>query len=106
NLRSWLAALIALVFVTTMGAASAQNVKKFDLGAPTSVGVSTTTVQVTFKNLETGNSSFNSIGIKGATAGGATLAISAGTASPGGPGTPSTSGGYFFLTGLSPVKKG
>ena len=31
NFRSWLAALIALVFATTMGAASAQNVKSFDL---------------------------------------------------------------------------
>ena len=107
NIRSWLAALIALVFATTMGAAGAQNVKKFDLGAPASVGVTTTSIQVTFKNLDTGNSSFNSIGIKGTASGGATLTINSLSASPGGPGTPANLGdGYSYLTGIAPVKKG
>ncbi len=106
RLRPYVGALIALVLAAVTASAAAQNVKKFDLGAPASASTTTMTVQVTFKNLENGNSSFNSIGIKGTTAGGVGLTINGGTASPGGPGTPSTSGGYFFLTGLAPVKKG
>jgi len=107
NLRPYVGALIALVFAAMTGTAAAQNVKKFDLGAPPTVAVSTTTIQVTFKNLDTGNSSFNSIGIKGTASGGATLTVNSGTASPGGPGTPLTNGdGYFYLTGIAPVKKG
>jgi hypothetical protein len=50
NLRSWLAALIALVFATTMGAASAQNVKSFDL---LNVSLTGSTVSAEFKNSTT-----------------------------------------------------
>jgi hypothetical protein len=107
TIRPYVGAFIALVFAAMTGTVGAQNVKKFDLGAPSTVAVTTTSIQVTFKNLDTGNSSFNSIGIKGTASGGATLTVNSATASPGGPGTPVTNGdGYFYLTGIAPVKKG
>lgn len=106
-MRKLLGFFTAVAFVAMAAPATAQNVKYFTLGAPASVGVATTTVNVTFKNIESGNSSFNSIGIKGIASGGATLTINSATASPGGPGSPLVTGdGYFYLTGLSPVKKG
>ena len=105
--RKVFAILAALAFAALAVPAAAQNVKYFTLGAPTTATVATTSIQVTFKNIETGNSSFNSIGIKGIASGGSTVSITGATASPGGPGTPVVGGdGYFYLTGLSPVKKG
>jgi len=107
TIRKWLALVASIAVGTLAGQALAQNVKYFTLGAPASVGTTTTSVQVTFKNVENGNSSFNSIGIKGTAAGGVALTITAASASPGGPGTPLVTGdGYYYLTGLSPVKKG
>lgn len=97
----------AIAFVALAVPATAQNVKYFTVGAPASVAVTATTVNVTLKNVDNGNSSFNSLGIKGIVSGGATVSITGATASPGGPGTPVVTGdGYFYLTGLSPVKKG
>jgi hypothetical protein len=107
HIRLWLGAFLALAFAAVSGTIGAQNIKKFDLGAPTTIGVTQTTIAVTFKNLDTGNSSFNSIGIKGTASGTATLTINSASASPGGPGTPANLGdGYFYLTGIAPVKKG
>lgn len=106
-MRKLLGIFTAVAFVALAVPATAQNVKYFTLGAPASVGVATTTVNVTFKNIESGNSSFNSLGIKGIASEGATVSITGATASPGGPGTPMVGGdGYYYLTGLSPVKKG
>jgi hypothetical protein len=106
-MRKLLGFFTTVAFVALAAPATAQNVKYFTLGAPTSVPVATTTINVTFKNIENGNSTFNSIGIKGIASGGATLTINSATASPGGPGSPLVTGdGYFYLTGLSPVKKG
>ena len=97
----------AIALVALAVPATAQNVKWFTVGAPASVAVTATTLNVTFKNVDNGNSSFNSLGIKGIVSGGATVSITGATASPGGPGTPVVTGdGYFYLTGLSPVKKG
>jgi hypothetical protein len=107
NIRKWFGLVAAIVVGAFAMPVLAQNVKYITLGAPTSVSVSATSVQVTFKNVDNGNSSFNSIGIKGTASGGATITINSGSASPGGPGTPATTGdGYYYLTGISPVKKG
>ena len=81
--RKVFAILAALAFAALAVPAAAQNVKYFTLGAPTTATVATTSIQVTFKNIETGNSSFNSIGIKGIASGGSTVSITGATASPG-----------------------
>jgi len=110
NIRRFLGAIITLVFCVAMGSAAAQNVKYFELLVPTasqSIAVTTTSITLQFKNLETGNSTFNSIGIKASSLTNAGLTINSASASPGGPGTPLVTGdGYFYLTGLAPVKKG
>ncbi len=106
-IRKLLGFFTAVAFLAMAAPATAQNVKYFTLGAPASVAPATTTVQITFKNVENGNSSFNSIGFRGIATGGATLTINSATATPGGPGSPLVTGdGYYYLTGLSPVKKG
>lgn len=107
-IRKCLAVLSAFLLAMVAGGAAAQNVKYFQLGAPASAGVATTTIQLTFKNIENGNSSFNSLGMKGTGTGGVAVTITGATASsPFGPGAPLVTGdGYFYLTGLSPVKKG
>ncbi len=105
-IRRLLGFFATIAFVVLAVPASAQNVKYFTVGAPASVAVTATTVNLTFKNVDNGNSSFNSIGIKGMASGGATITINSGSASPGGPGTPATGDGYYYLTGISPVKKG
>ncbi|MBK6395479.1 MAG: hypothetical protein IPF73_12950 [Betaproteobacteria bacterium] len=64
-MRKLLGLFTTVAFVALAAPATAQNVKYFTLGAPTSVPVATTTINVTFKNIENGNSTFNSIGIKG-----------------------------------------
>ncbi len=92
-IRKLLGFFTAVAFLAMAAPATAQNVKYFTLGAPASVAPATTTVQITFKNVENGNSSFNSIGFRGIATGG--VATGGGIATCG-----VTTGGDAELSGV------
>jgi len=113
SMRKVIGLLAAIAFAAFAVPATAQNVKYFELKQtvpnPTlKMPVTTTNVTVTFKNIDNGNSSFNSIGIKGYfKTGTGTIQILSAVSSPGAAGTPLDIGdGYFYLTNAGPFKKG
>ncbi len=111
-MRKLLGIFTAVAFVALAAPATAQNVKYFELkqtvpNPANAMPVTTTNVTVTFKNIDNGNSSFNSIGIKGTMSGGGTVTILSAVSSPGAAGQPLNLGdGYFYLTNAGPFKKG
>ena len=105
SLRLWSGVFISLVLALSTATAGAQNVKYFSL-SPSSPAITASQVTIEFKNVDSGNSSFNSLSIE-AVGNGATVVINSGTGTPGGPGVQSGQGtAKLTLTGLSPVKKG
>ncbi len=111
-MRKLLGFFTAVAFVALAAPATAQNVKYFELkqtvpNPANAMPVTTTNITVTFKNLDNGNSSFNSVGIKGTMSGGGTVTILSAVSSPGAAGQPLNLGdGYFYLTNAGPFKKG
>ncbi|HEX4885199.1 MAG TPA: hypothetical protein VFX05_13740, partial [Casimicrobiaceae bacterium] len=98
-------AAFAIASVALPGAA--QNIKYFTLAAPATLAVTTTTVNVSFTNVENGNSSFNAVSVEALPSNGTTVTITGATAAPGGPGTPVVlASNKIALVGLAPTKKG
>jgi len=113
SMRKIFSLLAAIAFAAFAVPAMAQNVKYFELkqtfpNPANAMPVTTTSVTVTFKNIDNGNSSFNSIGIKGYfKTGTGTIEVLSAVSSPGATGAPLNIGdGYFYLTNAGPFKKG
>jgi hypothetical protein len=112
TMRKIFGIVAAIGFAMLAMPATAQNVKYFELkqtvpNPANAMPVTTTNITVTFKNLDNGNSSFNSVGIKGTMSGGGTVTILSAVSSPGAAGQPLNLGdGYFYLTNAGPFKKG
>lgn len=100
-------AVLALTLAAFAGAAGAQNVKYFDLFAPAGpIAVTTTTIDLTYKNVETGNSTFNAISAEWTTTPGVTLTVTNAKSYPANGGTYyDLPGDKIAVTDLPPTKK-